>query len=365
MRERDVERVDTLVIGGGQSGLATGYFLKRLGASFLILDAHERVGDSWRKRWDSLRLFTPQRLSSLPGLPMRLPGGPYISKDQMAEYLETYARTFDLPVRHGVRVDGLSRVDGRYVVTAGERRFEADQVVVAMAQYQVPRLPAFAAELDPAIVQLHPQSYKNPAQLREGGVLVVGVGNSGGDLAFEASRSHRTWLAGKESGVVPFRPDSIMARLLFFRIMRFIGHRVLTVATPMGRKMRPKLIHMAVPLIRVKPRDLVAAGVERVARVAGVRDGKPVLEDGRVLDVTNVIWCTGFQGAFSWIRLPVIGEDGMPQHERGIATQEPGLYFVGLRFLYSMTSDTITGVGRDAERIARAVAKRLKVVRAA
>jgi len=365
MPERDVERVQTLVIGGGQAGLATGYWLKRLGVSFLILDAHERVGDAWRKRWDSLRLFTPQRFSSLPGLRLRLPGSSFISKDQMADYLESYARAFDLPVRTGVRVDGLSRVDGRFVVTAGERRFEADHVVVAMAQDQEPRLPAFAAELDPAIVQLHPQSYKNPTQLREGRVLVVGVGNSGGDLALEVSRSHQTWLSGKESGVIPFRPDTFMARLLFFRMIRFIGHRVLTVATPIGRRMRPKMMRMAVPLIRVKPRDLEAAGVERVARVTGVKDGKPLLADGRVLDVSNVIWCTGFQGAFSWIRLPVMGEDGMPRHERGISTAEPGLYFVGLRFLYSVTSDTIGGVGRDAERIVRAIARRVKVGRAA
>ena len=198
-----MERVQTLVIGGGQAGLAVGYHLQKLGQQFLILDAEARIGDAWRKRWDSLRLFTPAYLSSLPGMKLGVPARAFIGKDHMADYLEAYAKRFKLPVRSGVRVDGLSRVGERYVVTAGAQRFEADNVVVAMAQYQQPRRPDYAAELDTGIVQLHSTEYKNAAQLKPGPVLVVGVGNSGADIAVELVKSHPTFLAGKESGATP------------------------------------------------------------------------------------------------------------------------------------------------------------------
>jgi putative flavoprotein involved in K+ transport len=141
-------------------------------------------------------------------------------------------------------------------------------------------------------------------------------------------------------------------------VFRFIGHHVLTRGTPIGRKAGPQLAQRATPLIRTKARDLEAAGVERVPRVEGVRDGLPVLEGGRVLDVANVIWCTGFRKDFSWIDLPVFGDDGEPEHERGVVAKAPGLYFVGLNFQYAVTSDVLPGVGRDAKRIARHIAAR-------
>jgi putative flavoprotein involved in K+ transport len=359
------ERVETIVIGGGQAGLSVGYHLAQRGLPFLILDAHERVGDAWRTRWDSLRLFTPARYDGLPGWPFPARGDVFITKNQMADYLEAYAKRFQLPVRTGARVDGLSRRGDRFVVTAGEHCFEADQVVVAMANYQNPRVPQFARELDPRIVQLHSRDYRNPSQLQAGGVLVVGVGNSGADIGLEVARTHPTWLSGKESGHIPFRIEGFVARQLLIRMVRFLGHRILTMGTPIGRKLRPTLLHRAAPLIRVKPEDLTAAGIIRVPRVVGVRDGQPRLADDTVLDVANVIWCTGFDPGFSWIHLPVLGDGGVPLHERGIVAREPGLYFVGLHFLYAMTSDTVNGVGRDADRIVTAIAARPGAARAA
>jgi len=228
-----------------------------------------------------------------------------------------------------------------------------------------PRFPRFAGELDPDIVQVHSCNYVNPSQLKDGGVLIVGAGNSGADIAMEIVKNHRTWMAGKESGHVPFRIESFAGRFILIRIVRFIGHRVLTVDTPIGRKLRPKLQARATPLVRVKPDDLVAAGIERVPRVTGVQDGRPLLEDGRVLDVANIIWCTGFDHGMSWIDLPVFGDDGQPMHDRGQVASAPGLYFVGLTFLYSMTSETVTGVGRDAKRIANAIASRVRGAQAA
>jgi putative flavoprotein involved in K+ transport len=226
-----------------------------------------------------------------------------------------------------------------------------------MSSWQKPRIPEFASELDPSIVQLHVAEYRNPGQLQQGGVLVVGAGNSGAEVANELARTHDVWLSGPDTGNIPFRPESVAARILMPIIGRIIFHRVLTTSTPIGRKVRPKMVSTGEPLLRVKPKDLAAAGVERVPRVTEVQHGQPQLEDGRRIDVANVVWCTGFHPGFSWIDLPVLGPQGPVQH-RGIVKSEPGLYFLGLKFLYSVSSEQIHGVGRDAAHIADAIAAR-------
>ena len=349
-------QLETVIIGAGQAGLAAGYHLKKRGRPFVVLDANERIGDSWRTRWDSLRLFTPAKYDRLPGLRFPARGWSFPTKDEMGDYLEAYAARFDLPVKSGVSVDRISRAGDRYVVDAGDDRFEAANLIVASGAHRMPKVPAFASELDPRITQMHSREYRNPGQLREGGVLVVGLGNSGAEIAFELARTHAVTLAGKEAGEIPVRHGSTPARFVL-PVIRFLGHRVLTMRTPIGRKVGPKLAAGATPLIRVKSKDLVTAGVERVARVAGVRDGLPVLEDGRVLDVANVVWCTGYREDFSWIDLPAFGKEGQPVHDRGVARSQPGLYFVGLIFQYAATSDVLPGVGRDAEHIAKHIAK--------
>jgi putative flavoprotein involved in K+ transport len=218
-------------------------------------------------------------------------------------------------------------------------------------------MPPFARDVAPRITQLHALDYRNRKQFEPGAVLVVGAGNSGAEIAREAAAEHQTWLAGPSTGVVPYRVDGLVARMGMTRfVLRVVFHRLLSIATPIGRRVRPKMLHGAAPLIRIKPTDLAAAGVSRVPRVVGVRDGLPVLEDGRVLDVETIVWCTGFDPGFSWIDLPVFGPDGGPLHEAGIVPGQPGLYFVGLHFLYAFSSDMIHGVGRDAARIAGVIA---------
>jgi putative flavoprotein involved in K+ transport len=351
---RDREHFETVIVGGGQAGLSVGYHLSSRDRRFVILEANERVGDSWRNRWDSLHLFTPARYSGLPGLRHPGPRRSYPTKDGVADYLEAYAERFDLPVRTGVRVDRLVREGSRFVLASGDWRFEADNVVVASGAYQQPRVPAFASELDPAIVQLDSTGYRNASQLREGGVLVVGAGNSGAEIAFEVSASHPTWLSGPDTGHLPVRTGGVWDRLIT-PVFWFVASHVLTVGTPIGRKVRSKLLNAAGPLERVRPKELAAAGVERVPRTVGARDGAPELEDGRVVHVSNVIWCTGFRADFGWIDLSVFDEDGEPVHERGVVDDEPGLYFVGRFFLYGLTSSLIGGVGRDAEHIANRI----------
>ena len=353
-------KLHTIVIGAGQAGLSVGYYLAQRGLPFVILESNARIGDTWRNRWDSLRLFTPARFDGLVGMPFPAPANSFPTKDQMADFLERYAANFKLPVRTGVRVTRVSREGRSYVVTAGDQRFEAEHVVIAMANYQSQRVPLFARDLNPKIVQLHSSDYRNLAQLREGGVLLVGAGNSGSEIAVEVARAGRpTWMSGRDVGHVPFRVEGVAGRLLLVRlVLRVLFHRILTVSTPMGRKLRPKILRQGGPLIRVKPKDLAALGIQRVPRVKGTRDGLPLLEDDRVLEVANVVWCTGFHPGFSWIDLPVFDETGQPRHDRGIATGEPGLYFVGLHFLYALSSTMIHGVGRDAKRIVNAIGAR-------
>jgi putative flavoprotein involved in K+ transport len=349
---------ETVVIGGGQAGLAVGHELAARTRDFVILDAHARVGDAWRTRWDSLLLFTPARYAALPGMKQPFSGGTFPTKDDMADYLEAYAQHFDLPVRTKTRVERLWRDGGRFVIAAGDDEFEADNVVVAMANFQQPKTPAFANALDPRIVQLHSHEYRNPSQLADGGVLVVGVGNSGADIAMEVAKTHPTWIAGKEAGTIPPRIEPWFARNVVIRLIRFVGHHVLTVRTPVGRKVRQHFLENATPLIRVKPKDLAAAGITRVGRIVDTIDGLPVTDDGETIDVANVIWSTGYRPGFSWIDLPVMGDRQEPVHDRGVVAAEPGLYFVGLEFIYAATSATITGVGRDAKRVVKHLAAR-------
>jgi putative flavoprotein involved in K+ transport len=352
------ERVDVVVIGGGQAGLSVGYHLMKRGVRFVILDGEARIGDTWRKRWDSLRLFTPAWLDSLDGLPFPAPAKYFPTKDEMGDYLELYARHFKLPVRSGVRVLSVTRTNGRYLVKTSRGAYDVAHVVVAMANYQKPRVPVFAKDLRADIVQIHSGAYKSPSAVREGAVLIAGAGNSGSEIAMELGRlGHRIWMSGRDTGHAPFRMDGVWGRLILCRLLlRVLFHRIMTVRTAMGRKMRAKVLSHGGPLIRVKPEDLASMGVVRVPRVAGVRDGLPVLDDGRVLDVANVVWCTGFERGFDFIELPIFDESGEPQHVEGVVEGSPGLYFVGLHFLYAMSSTMIHGVGRDAARIASVVA---------
>ena len=356
---RQVETFETVIVGGGQAGLATGYHLARQGRSFVILDANERIGDPWRQRWESLKLYSPARYDGLPGMRFPAPRASFPTAHEMGDYLDAYASRFELPVRLRTAVETLDQHGGRYVVSTGAQTFEADNVVVATGVMQKPFVPSFAPELDPRIRQLHSNDYRNLSQLQEGCVLVVGASHSGADIAYEAATKHETILSGPDTGQIPASVETRRGRA-GFRLMLFVGSHILTMDTPLGRKMRPHIRHGGAPLLRYRKKDLRAAGVERVlARVVGVQDGLPVLEDGRVLDVQNVIWCTGFQRDFSWIQVPFdVDEDSYPVQYRGVVASAPGLYFVGLLFLHSFASMLIAGTGRDAERVADHIAAR-------
>ncbi len=234
-----------------------------------------------------------------------------------------------------MRVESVRREGDRYVVRPGGAVFEADDVIVASGAHGEPRVPSSRERSRPDIVQLHSSEYRNPSQLRDGGVLVVGAGNSGGDIALELARTHPTWVSGPIRGSIPFDIDT------WFAAERRRADRAVR------RAPRPDAPHADRPqgggevrragraAVRVKPKWLTAAGVELVSKTVGTRDGLPMLEDGRVLDVANVIWCTGYRHDLSWLELPIFGDDGTVLHERGVVQSEPGVYFVGLPFQYS------------------------------
>ncbi len=347
-----IERYETVIIGGGQAGLATGYHLAKAGRRFIILEANARIGDSWRKRWDSLRLFTPAELNALPGLRFPARNWTFPSKDDMADFLAAYATKFQLPVRTGTRVLRLSKPSDHFIIETEGATYEAESVVVASGAYQQRRIPDFALDLDPRIMQLHSSEYRNPAMLRPGAVLVVGAGNSGCEIALDVAGTHKTFLAGRyfRSPGGPSRHP--IANLIAMPILR----HVLTIDTPIGRRVkRGTLGHGSTPVERVTRKMLAGAGVEQVGRVEAVRDGRPMLADGTTPDVTNVIWCTGFAAGLDWIDLPIHDEDGQAREVRGVSPDVPGLYFVGRPFQYALISESVGGSARDSGYIAKQV----------
>jgi putative flavoprotein involved in K+ transport len=354
-----IERHETVIIGGGQAGLATGHHLAKAGRPFVILEANGRIGDSWRKRWDSLRLFTPAEMNGLPGFPHPARRGTFPTKDEMADYLVAYAARFALPVRTGVRVTRLSRRGESFLTETADTLYESEHVVVATGPDRAPRVPALAADLDGGILQLHSSEYRSAAMLRPGTVLVVGAANSGAEVALDVAPHRHTLLAGRYQRS-PFGPSR--SPIVITLLMPIVVH-LMTIDTPIGRRVKAARMRSrrGVPVERVSRQALAAAGVELVPRVERVHDGRPVLADGRELDVSNIIWCTGFAPGLEWIDLPIHDAHGEARQTRGVVPDVPGLYFVGRHFQYAWLSGVVAGVGRDAGYVAQQIERRVAV----
>lgn len=343
--------LDVLVIGGGQAGLAAGYELKRRGRTALILDANERVGDSWRNRYDSLTLFTPRRFSALAGL--ALPGAAegYASKDEFADYLVTYARTFEFDIRHGVRIVNLRAEGGGFVATADSgERFTARSVVVANGAFQQPAVPSLAHQFDAGVLQLSASSYRNPGQLGSAGtVLVVGDGASGRDIAVELSASRKVLLArGRRRKLLPER---IFGRSIWDWLNLTGLSRVPARSLP-GRIMR-----------RADPfpdRDrgnasLAARGIALKPRLAGAAGSMARFADGTAAPIDAVIWSAGYLEDTGWIEVPgALSETGQVLHDRGLSPV-PGLYYLGRPWQRNRGSALVMGVSADAAFVADAM----------
>jgi putative flavoprotein involved in K+ transport len=337
------KRFGVIVVGAGQSGLATGYHLARGGVDFVILDGAERVGESWRRRWDSLRLFTPARYDGLPGMAFPAPPTYFPTKDEMAAYLEEYARQFALPVRLGAEVTRISRHAEGYEVECDGQTLIGEQIVLANGGWRSPVIPAFADELGPEVRQLHAAGYRNPDSLQAGSVLVVGAGNSGAEIAMEAAAcGHEVWLAGRPVGQVP-----PVFYIFGGRLFMFFANHVASRRNPVGRRILARAESHGGPLINLRLEDVTAAGVEPVGRVAGIEEGSPRLADGRVLEAANVVWCTGFQPDFTCLAPGL--RSAAAAHREGRVEGEPGLHLIGMPFQTKLASAFVGGVGADAE----------------
>jgi putative flavoprotein involved in K+ transport len=341
------DRFDVAVIGAGQAGLAMGYFLAKEGRHFTMLEAAGSIGSAWRTRWDSLVLFTPRRYDSLPGLPFSGNPDGYPDRDEVMSYLERYTSTFQLPVELNSHVQSVAPADGGFILNVGTRTLEADQVVVATGPFQVPNVPAFAADLTPDVAQMHSTGYRRPSDLPEGTVLVVGGGNTGFQIAKELSATHSVHLAiGSRQTPLPQR---LLGRDLFWWLTK-TGLIKKTVDSRIGRRARDRDT-----LIGSSTRDAKRHGVEVKPRVVGASGGAVTFEDGSELGVDAVIWATGYRSEHSWINLPVFDQNGGVLHRRGV-TDVPGLFFLGLTWQHTRGSALLGWVKDDAEFISERIA---------
>jgi putative flavoprotein involved in K+ transport len=339
---------DVVVVGGGQAGLAIGYFLSRQGRDFTILEAGEEPAAAWRNRWNSLRLFTPARYDSLPELAFPGEAFHYPDRDEVVAYLTDYARHFDLPVQFDSRVRAIRRSGETYLVELDDRACEADQVVVATGPFQVPRVPEIANGLDAWVLQLHSSEYRRPEDMADGPVLVVGGGNTGFQIAAELSLSHDVHLAiGSRQTPLPQR---VLGRDLFW-YLESTGLIYKTSSSRIGQRLSGRDT-----LIGSSPRALRNRyGVALHGRAVHASGSTVTFDDGGSLDPRSVIWATGFRVDHSWIDVPVFDDDHRLIHERGV-TQSPGLYFLGLTWQHTRGSALLGWVKDDAEYLAEKIA---------
>lgn len=348
--QQDEKSFDVIVVGGGQAGLAAGYFLSKSKLRFIILDGNSSCGESWRKRWDSLRLFTPSQIDNLPGMPISFPVNYLPTKDEVADYLERYANQFNLPVKHQQQVTSLRQSTSGFEIITNNSTYYAKNVIICSGVYTLPSIPAFAGKLNSSIFQIHSSQYTNPSKVPTGSILVVGAGNSGADIAVElVEANNKVWLSGRDVGTVP--NNSPIGKAFNGKLVWWIMTHIMTMDTPIGRKMIAKSGHHGTPLGHHNRQEIQAAGVVFLPRVVAVREGKPELENGQIMDVDAVIWATGYKPDYDWIKLPIFDQEGYPLHTRGMVEKAPGLFFLGLPFLSGISSSLLGGIGKDAERI--------------
>lgn len=339
--------IDVVVIGAGQAGLAVGRTLKQAGVDFVILEAASELGVSWTRRWDSLQLFTSARYCGLPGL--AFPGDPdrYPAKDEVPSYFRTYAATFDLPIHLDTPVVSVHRSGDAFTVTTATARITARQVVAAVGAFQTPVVPGCSQRLPSSVMQLHSHAYRNPGQIPAGRVAVVGSANSGLQIAAELSRTHEVVVCrGRRQ---PRLPQRILGRDAFWWLSRS-GILRLPTNTPLARRLA-----MPDPVVGTKL-DELARHVRFAERVVDVADGQLVTADGQRIDASTVLWATGYRNDWSWLGAELLGADGQPEHDAGIGAS--GLHFVGLYRMRNRGSALLGFVGRDAERVGAAVARR-------
>jgi putative flavoprotein involved in K+ transport len=337
---------DVLVIGAGQAGLSMGYFLKKTDLSFLLLDQSGEVGESWRKRYDSLKLFTPRLYSSLPGLPLSGDANGYPTKDEIGDYVSHYAKTFSIPVMLHTVVEKLEREGDYFVLSTNQGDFRSKQIVVATGPFHQPNIPMFSEFLSEEVLQLHSSEYKNPDQLQNGATVVVGGGNSGAQIAVELANHTQVYLSVGHNP--KFLPQNVLGRSIFWWIDK-VGIYKANVHSKVGQMIKNNPDPIFGYELKWKLKD---GGVQQKRKAVSAHENQMIFEDHSRVEVRNVIWSTGFKSDFSWISIPfLLNDNGMPIHKRGV-TPIKGLYFLGLPWQYRRSSALLLGVGGDAKYLA-------------
>lgn len=406
------EHFDVVVIGAGQAGLAIGYYLSKQKRDYIILEKAPFIASAWRSRWDSFTLVTPSWSLNLPDYPYLGDPDSFLTREEVVTYLEDFAATYSPNLRLGVRVNSIETAPGGhgYLVQTSDGLFEADNVVVAASTYQQPRIPDFAKEIAGHIDQIHTSEYRNPDALRSGAVLVVGTGQSGCQIAEELYESGRkvylcvgragraprryrgkdtTWwmnqmgmfdqtvdtlpspknrfnssihVSGKEGGrtlnLHRFARDGVV----------LLGHLERVQANNMAIAPDLKESLKAVDHFEDEMLGAIDKFIDKSGLPAGERPARSALKDGYnaeiitqldlvAEDINTVIWATGYSFDFSWVRLTLLDEYGYPIQQRGV-TNYPGLFFLGLQWLYTLKSSLLAGVGDDAAYLANTIASR-------
>ena len=342
--------LDVIVVGAGQAGLATGYFLQEAGVRFRVFDAAPRVGDSWRRRYDSLVLFSPRSYSALPGMAMTGEPEGYPGKDEIADYLEQYWKAWRLPLALN---EGIARLERHQELFVGRttrgRQVASRAVVVATGAFQRSVVPPFAASLSAGVTQLRGDAYCNARQVPDGRVLVVGGGASGRQIARALARSHKVSLSA--GGGITITPQRLLGRdvLVWFDRLGFLRADK---ATAKGRFARA---HESFPGLQLRDRALRRCGVHlRPRTIAAVAD-RFAFADGSRETFDTVIWAAGYEDAAGWLCIAgAVGPKGNHVEDRGVSPI-PGLFSVGRSWQTSRASALLCGVGTDAARIVRQV----------